>query len=156
MTAGAKAYREFLRSGFWLELSARKKEKVGRCERCKARDRLQCHHILYRSDWYESVEDDLIVLCRRCHAKEHGKLWDPFLSRLMVYRGDWLFSVLVYRMDRLCDRVTQGRPLRERDERFLNKAVELYPPDPTDTCMAFKAGHVRDLNRKCLEGVYTS
>lgn len=68
-----QAYREFLDSNFWKKLSREKKKSVGnRCERCGGSKRLQAHHRHYLDDWHETTLDDLIILCRVCHATEHG------------------------------------------------------------------------------------
>lgn len=70
----AKKYREFLKSEFWRALSSRKKKEVGKCEVCGAKSGLQSHHIRYPRNWYDTRLEDLEVLCRKCHSKEHG-LW---------------------------------------------------------------------------------
>lgn len=66
------AYREFLKSDFWLKLSRKKRKKVGHCERCRSKKCLQAHHRFYRDNWYDTQEEDLEVLCRLCHQKAHG------------------------------------------------------------------------------------
>jgi hypothetical protein len=43
----------------------------GRCCRCRRRDQLQVHHKTYERVCHEEPSD-LLVLCRDCHAKEHG------------------------------------------------------------------------------------
>lgn len=65
-------YAEFILSDFWIELSRRKRELVGKCQRCGSRDRLQAHHIRYTPNLFDVKMDDLVVLCRHCHEKEHG------------------------------------------------------------------------------------
>lgn len=72
LTKGQAAYRQFLQSTFWKELSTRKRLAVGLCEDCGSTSHLQAHHLRYPSDWYETTEDDLQVLCRGCHAQAHG------------------------------------------------------------------------------------
>lgn len=65
-------YELFLRSDFWIELSARKKKLVKKCERCGSRRNLQSHHKVYPDNWYQTTLEMLEVLCRACHKKEHG------------------------------------------------------------------------------------
>lgn len=65
-------YSMFLDSDWWISLSRRKRSLVGRCERCSSTDRLQSHHLLYRDNWFDTLLEDLEVLCRPCHEKEHG------------------------------------------------------------------------------------
>lgn len=68
-------YREFLESGFWKDLSVKKKFSVGnKCEYCRSEDNLNCHHKIYRDSWYETKNEDLIVLCYNCHKSIHNTL----------------------------------------------------------------------------------
>lgn len=68
---GREAYELFLESAFWRRLSWTKR-KGQCCERCGSRKRLQAHHRFYREHWFDTELDDLEVLCRKCHEKEHG------------------------------------------------------------------------------------
>lgn len=79
VNARQKAYRDFLAGGFWKGLSARKRLLVGKCERCGLVERLQCHHKEYPKDWNDTTLEQLEVLCRGCHRKEHGLSgsWEP-------------------------------------------------------------------------------
>lgn len=44
-----------------------------RCQRCQRRTlRLDVHHLTYERLGHEDLMVDLEVLCRACHAKEHG------------------------------------------------------------------------------------
>lgn len=73
MTPGQIAYREFLNSDFWQELTFRKKESVGwKCEWCGARSGLVSHHTSYPRDWYDTTFSHLLVLCHDCHGAIHG------------------------------------------------------------------------------------
>lgn len=65
-------YEKFLESDFWKELSRRKRKKVGKCEECGSRKRLQCHHKEYPDHWWRTTERMLEVLCRSCHEARHG------------------------------------------------------------------------------------
>lgn len=48
---GKQAYREFLGTDFWKELSAAAIARDGKCVRCGDEKRLQAHHKFYRKDW---------------------------------------------------------------------------------------------------------
>lgn len=72
MTEAQKAYRRFLQTPFWKELSERVKAAAGKCARCDSVESPQSHHRVYREDWFETQPEDLEVLCRTCHKKEHG------------------------------------------------------------------------------------
>lgn len=75
-------YREYLKSGHWERLRERILRRSNwKCERCGERAGysmkgnkigLQVHHLSYERVGYEH-DDDLIVLCFACHAKEHGR-----------------------------------------------------------------------------------
>jgi len=45
-----------------------------RCQLCGSMSNLEVHHQEYRSHAGEDAEDNLITLCRRCHAFVHEKL----------------------------------------------------------------------------------
>lgn len=147
VSRGQKAYREFIKSAFWIELSAARRSLVNGCERCGSGDRLQCHHKFYRSNWYDTQPEDLIVLCRRCHAKVHHKRvvyeW-PF----MIHRDDPFFSAAIFRCSKLKEKIWKGKELRSRDEAFLRVADQWYPPEPTDRCMEFHVGQVWEAKEK--------
>lgn len=136
-----------------MELSERKKALVGKCERCGSRKRLQSHHHHYPSDWYETTLDDLEVLCRKCHAKEHGIKLTPTYP-FMIHRDDVLFSAFIYRCHCLIEKVMRGRGLRPRDEAFLDMAEATYPPRKKDTCMKFHVEQVRKWHVGFKEGRY--
>lgn len=66
-------YAEYLQSDHWGETRDRLIASAGhRCQRCGASEHLQVHHLTYVNLGNES-DEDLQVLCRRCHAVEHGK-----------------------------------------------------------------------------------
>lgn len=67
-------YADYLRTWHWYEIREKALERAGeRCELCNSTTRLQVHHKSYENIWREELED-VIVLCRRCHAKFHDKL----------------------------------------------------------------------------------
>jgi hypothetical protein len=66
-------YRDYLRSQQWQErrLAALKRAKNA-CSRCGSTERLEVHHPSYDNLGEERARQ-LVVLCRNCHAKHHGK-----------------------------------------------------------------------------------
>ncbi len=73
MKRSKQAYREFLQSDFWKEISAKARERDGKCVSCGSVKLLQAHHVHYPDDWYQTKLEDLETLCRWCHRKEHGR-----------------------------------------------------------------------------------
>lgn len=66
-------YDMYLRTETWrVRRRARLALAQGRCEVCNARGDLDVHHRTYDRRGDERIED-LIVLCRSCHATFHGK-----------------------------------------------------------------------------------
>ena len=127
-----KAYREFLKTEFWINISKFKRSQVGMCESCGSPEHLQCHHKFYRENWFDTRLEDLVVLCRSCHRKEHGIT----RVRFMICRGDVRFSRFVHWVDRLTSRIiTTGKRLKKRERLYLESAVGM------DSCMDF---HVRN------------
>lgn len=65
-------YSEFLNSAYWRSIASHLKDTAGKCELCGMTARLVVHHKTYRHHGDELNHlDDLIVLCRECHEKEH-------------------------------------------------------------------------------------
>lgn len=64
----------------------------GKCGLCKASDKLELHHIYFRSEAPDKIDDPLncIMLCHkdfsknRCHLKVHQKkkYWQPILIKI--------------------------------------------------------------------------
>lgn len=71
-------YKDFLLTPYWLMLSNYVKTKLhnNTCDECGAKTHLQTHHLTYDRHGYEHVKDvmenDLIVLCSKCHKKAHN------------------------------------------------------------------------------------
>ena len=145
MRKSKRAYREFLKSKFWKSLAFKVKQKAGRCGKCGSRKQLEAHHIRYPKDWFKTKSTDLVVLCRRCHAKEHGLRSSPDRP-FLTYRNDILFSATVYRCEMLMNMVSKRKPLRPRDTMFLERAMLLFPPTTEDTCVHFKVNQVHKLH----------
>ena len=68
-------YNKYLQSEYWHEVSRRVKERADyRCQVCNSPHDLQAHHRTYEHRGYELNHlNDLICLCRKCHATFHGK-----------------------------------------------------------------------------------
>lgn len=61
-------YQTYLRSRRWKEKAKRAKRRAGyRCQICNSSMNLEVHHRTYERLGYEA-DDDLTVLCARCHA----------------------------------------------------------------------------------------
>lgn len=68
-------------------------------------------------------------------------------SKMMIYRGDIRFSLFIYWIRYLEDRILRlGKrgALKPRETRYLARAIQMYPPEPGDTCMESAV-------RRCLE-----
>lgn len=67
----SKQYREYLQSKRWQQVRLTAFSFYGRiCARCPATTDLQVHHRHYETLFHEGV-GDLLILCRRCHLKQH-------------------------------------------------------------------------------------
>ena len=66
-------YQRYLRSAAWNEKRIRRLQiDHCRCAICGSSDQqLNVHHLTYRNIMQEDVEQDLITLCRSCHAMLH-------------------------------------------------------------------------------------
>lgn len=65
-------YRSYLLSKYWQAVRQAVLSRAGyRCAWCSAKDHLDVHHLTYARRGYERLAD-LMVLCRTCHAAEHG------------------------------------------------------------------------------------
>ncbi len=57
----------------YRELKMKILERDGwKCQYCGRRDELQIHHLVRRSQQGEDCEQNLIVLCSRCHRLLHA------------------------------------------------------------------------------------
>lgn len=77
----ALPYKAFLRTPYWdIVRRSKLKESGFCCELCAKKGVLQVHHKTYAHHGIEHENlQDLIVLCRGCHAKFHDKLVSPEL-----------------------------------------------------------------------------
>ena len=67
-------YADYLKTDHWIALRRTMLQRAGSfCQRChRQMRRLEVHHIDYRHLGAER-DHDLVVLCRPCHAAEHGR-----------------------------------------------------------------------------------
>jgi 5-methylcytosine-specific restriction endonuclease McrA len=63
----------YLKSDHWKALRARKLVQCGSCEKCGSTNCLDVHHLRYKKLFNVELED-LLTLCRICHAEEHERL----------------------------------------------------------------------------------
>jgi hypothetical protein len=64
-------YEEYLRTPEWRARASAARERFGlRCSFCSSDDRLEVHHRTYARRGWER-EEDLLPLCRDCHAVFH-------------------------------------------------------------------------------------
>jgi hypothetical protein len=64
-------YMEYLVSPHWQELRVQTiAERGNKCERCGGEVKIDLHHKTYKNKGHEKPED-LILLCRKCHEKQH-------------------------------------------------------------------------------------
>jgi 5-methylcytosine-specific restriction endonuclease McrA len=54
----------------------------GKCVLCGLSGALECHHVVYRSQLGKGTENNLVMLCVRCHDKAHEepKKYKPLLG----------------------------------------------------------------------------
>lgn len=62
----------------WIERAHRIRVRDGMCcAGCGATGAtLDVHHIVYLSNWGTNRQENLVTLCRPCHEKEHGRVFD--------------------------------------------------------------------------------
>ena len=69
-------YAEYLTTTGWTYRAWQAKDRAGWvCEVCGSDGPLQVHHLTYARVGKER-DDDLLVLCDECHARQHGLLDD--------------------------------------------------------------------------------
>lgn len=68
-------YKKFLKSEYWYNVRTLVFQRDGhKCSRCPETKTLQVHHLRYDHHGEEHLHlEDLIILCRNCHKKEHNK-----------------------------------------------------------------------------------
>lgn len=65
-------YEDYLQTDHWYELRRKALKRANyKCQKCYHQDHLQIHHLTYERRGLE-LPEDLIVLCSKCHKKNHG------------------------------------------------------------------------------------
>lgn len=91
-------YSQYLRSEHWRGLRGVKLQLAPRCERCKSKEEIEVHHLVYRASWFDARLTDLETLCRTCHLAEHAKAWkrikpaDPLPPKQHEFRRGQMFT----------------------------------------------------------------
>lgn len=116
MTKGQKAYREFLKTDFWKEISSEKKRLVPACEGCGGAERLQSHHKVYPARWEDTTLEMLVVLCRYCHVKLHSGKTDKEWFRNQNYNA----------VESISSEVRRSVPLPDEDWDWVVWILEDY------------------------------
>jgi len=76
-------YYRYIKSPRWLGVKKRVINKRGwRCQLCGSEEDIQVHHLSYGNIGKEK-DEDLLVLCETCHAKESRR---PFVVELLKKR----------------------------------------------------------------------
>ncbi len=66
-------YTDYLRTEHWQILRLAALKRYGcKCSICKSTKNLEVHHKIYRETYWDSLVQDLQVLCHACHQEEHG------------------------------------------------------------------------------------
>lgn len=66
-------YAQYILGGHWKQLRIRLYRIRGRkCEVCNSRQFIQGHHLTYRNPLESCTEDDVMLLCERCHCAVHN------------------------------------------------------------------------------------
>ena len=90
-------YKKYLNSDSWKELKIDLLVSRGcKCEKCGKNQKpqyLQVHHKTYKNIFQENPED-LILVCGKCHMKEHGlikekKKTKPRPKKVKKYKNVW-------------------------------------------------------------------
>lgn len=69
-----RTYQDYLRTDHWRSIRARKLQQSDyKCQLCGCKESLEVHHNTYCRVGSEDMSD-LIVLCRECHEKHHGRV----------------------------------------------------------------------------------
>ena len=115
----------YLQSDHWKSVREEKLSKVGHCEKCGTTLSLDVHHKEYKG-LYDIRMDDLQVLCRLCHDKEHRKKQKKHKTGRYGRRGIRLREI---KMDGNCrKRVNQIREFLDKNvpKQFHNKNTVRY------------------------------
>lgn len=83
-------YYTYIKSKEWFDLKIDIIQKRGcLCEVCKKPKNpaaLQLHHLSYKR-LFNELPQDLLLICRKCHMKEHGLTKKPIPKKLKKKKG---------------------------------------------------------------------
>lgn len=100
----SREYEKYLRSAAWSEKrTTRLRIDHGRCAICESDQDLNVHHLTYRNIMKEDVQQDLVTLCRPCHAMLH-RIKDQSKDDYLDYkdgRGEVRKDILIRTLYRL-------------------------------------------------------
>lgn len=111
-----------------MELSARKKFEIGRCEECGSTSQLEAHHLEYPRDWYKTTLEMLRVLCSDCHGDEHG-----FVRHTCMWRENPLQEQFFWRVHDWKQSAWAGKTIPESACRYMRVICRMYPDDQSLT-----------------------
>jgi 5-methylcytosine-specific restriction endonuclease McrA len=82
LARGARRYRRLVASpAQWQRII---RAKGGPCRVCWGRGDVQYHHLVTRQDHGDDVPDNIVPVCRDCHAALHNRA--PAIARLLLTR----------------------------------------------------------------------
>lgn len=122
----SQEYLEYLRSQHWRDFRKEALEYYGHiCCGCGTNDNLHVHHRTYKNIGNESMED-VVVLCKSCHFREHSHLYrftpnpceHPNLDNAVI--NDEMFCW----MCRDCNHIILGREPSEAEARMYERKKE--------------------------------
>ena len=127
--------KEFYKSDLWQERKVQLFEKYGRmCEICNSKVIVQVHHNNYKARLGHERDEDLTVLCRKCHDLFHSKsrVNDPSKhhSSGYWYKGHFMYdhetpdhhcSICSYKAKYMISRDTRGRHIL-----FCQKCLNIF------------------------------
>jgi 5-methylcytosine-specific restriction endonuclease McrA len=64
-------YAEYLQTLWWRQIARAMRDAYPVCQKCDFPYELNVHHRTYDRLGNEKIPDDLMVLCRSCHSREH-------------------------------------------------------------------------------------
>lgn len=65
-------YDKYMSSGEWAYRRRRAIQRAGgKCEKCPTKNELEAHHLTYKN-FGDEKDEDLMVLCKRCHNDIHA------------------------------------------------------------------------------------
>lgn len=142
-------YQEYLKTPHWKERRARALDKAGNhCQQCGKSARLEVHHLTY-AHLFAELDEDLIVLCRGCHGRQHKHYGEDDMLDLNTRNSGG-------RVAHLIDTAMQAESKRKDEERLATRTPRIGASRLGETCMRklqyeyFKAPKDKDFSGKAL------